>query len=283
MDYKGREGTVKEMTNKWLIIFLIAIPLCLIWHFSQKPSLNGDWPAEYSVRASSVINGEVLTVKNVRNFRYNQEGIAKSINYYDRAYNLNDLIRVWYVYEPFGYAAHSFLSFEFKNGIFLTISIEAKTNKRQTYNAFAGAFRTYPLMYVVADENDAIMLRANVRKNQVILYPTTVNSKDARSLLLEMMREVNSLNSNPKWYNTVNANCTSLIAYHINQVWSDAIPYSWKLIFSGYADEIFYDKKIIATKLTLKEAKKYYNITEKSRKIGDVSDYSRLIRQGIDE
>lgn len=271
------------INKKWITLFFLAVILfCLIFHFNQKPLLEDNWPITYSVGASSQLDGDMLAVKNVRNFRYDDKENVISADYYDRAYNLNDLVKVWYIYEPFGYAAHSLLSFEFKNDIFLTISIEAKTNKKQTYNAFAGIFRSYPLMYVVADENDSILMRANVRKNQVILYPTTVSPADGRKLLLEMMNEVNDLNVNPKWYNTLTANCTSLIAYHINQVWPGIIPFSWKLIFSGFADEIFFQKGWMDTKLSLEEAKEYYNITEKSRKAGDVFNYSRLIREGID-
>jgi hypothetical protein len=270
------------INKKWLtFLFLATILCCLIWHFNQKPPLIDDWPSEYLVTTSSTVDGDLLMVKNVRNFRYDQEGIVTSINYYDKTYNLSDLVKVWYIYEPFGYAAHSLLSFEFKNNIFLTISIEAKTNKKQTYNAFAGVFRTYPLMYVVADENDAIILRANVRKNQVILYPTTFSPENTRDLLLEMLGEVNRLNDNPKWYNTITANCTSLIVDHINKVSSSKIPYSWKLVFAGYADEVFYDAGLLDTNLSLEEAKKQYNVTELSKNAGDVSDYSILIRKNI--
>lgn len=268
--------------NIFIVILFLILAVILIVHFNKKPLLNDDWPIGYSKMAFSEINGDLLTVKNVRNFRYNSDETVINANYYDKTYNLNDLIKVWYIYEPFGYAAHSFLSFEFKDNVFLTISIEAKTNKNQSYNAFAGIFRTYPLMYVVADENDAVLMRANIRKNQVILYPTIATPEQGKKLLLEMLSEVNELNTNPKWYNTITANCTSLIAYHVNQVWPNTIPYSWKLVFAGFADELVYDHKLIDTNLTLKEAKVFYNITEKSREIGDVYNYSILIREEID-
>ncbi|HNP79692.1 MAG TPA: DUF4105 domain-containing protein [Candidatus Pacearchaeota archaeon] len=270
------------MKKKKIIIsiFLILI-ISLIWHFNKKPLLNDDWPIGYSKTASSELNENLLSIKNIRNFTYDEGEKVISADYYDRTYNLNELKRVWYVYEPFGYAAHSLLSFEFENNVFLTISIEAKTNIHQSYNAFAGVFRTYPLMYVVADERDSLLVRANIRKNNVVLYPTTTNKEDARKLLLEMLREVNELNTRPKWYNTLNANCTSLIAYHVNQVWPNTIPYSWKLVFSGFSDELVYDHGFIDTSLSLKEAKIYYDITERSRVTGNNPNYSIIIREGI--
>jgi len=269
-----------KSNKKYIILFFCLLFLILlICHFNKKPPLNDNWPDSYSITSSSQLNENLLTIKNVRNFRYGEKENVLNVNYYDKTYNLDDLIRVWYIYEPFGYAAHSFLSFEFKNDIFLTISIEAKTNNHQTYNASAGIFRSYPLIYVVADENDSILMRTNVRRNRVILYPMTMSSEDGKNLLLEMMREVNDLNVNPKWYNTINANCTNLIAYHINKINPGKIPSSWKLILAGFADEVFYDKNLLDTNLPFKEAKSYYDITEKSREIGDVYNYSKLIRE----
>lgn len=268
-----------------IIVFAcLGILSFLIWHYSQKPPLNADWPETYSILPASEVNGNLLTIKNVRNFRYNPDESVAKVAYYDRTYNLDDLVKVWYIYEPFGYAAHSFLSFEFKNDIFVTISIEAKTTKEQKYDAWVGLLRSYPLIYVVADENDAVLMRANIRKNQVILYPTTVSAEAGKKLLLELLKETNELYFQPKWYNTVTANCTTLIGDHINNVWPNTIkPYEyWELIIAGYADDLAYNKKWIDTNLSLKEAKQYFNISEKSKSLGDVPNYSRLIREGID-
>lgn len=270
---------IGRIRNK--IIIAVIVVFLLIVHFNQEAPSSGDWPLTYAVLPTSELRDNLLTVRNIRNFKYGADESVVSADYYDRTYDINRLVGVWYIYEPFGQAAHNLLSFEFEDDVFLTVSIEARTNKNQSYDAYAGVFRVYPLIYVVADEKDALFVRANIRKNQVVMYPTDASPEEAKLLLLDMMKSVNRLSIHPEWYNTLNANCTSLIATHVNDVWSGTIPYSLKLLFTGYSDEIVYDKGWILTDLSLKEAREHFNISERSGSVGYVDDYSRLIRKGI--
>jgi hypothetical protein len=270
---------IGRMRNKIIIGFVVIF--LLIIHFNQEAPSAGDWPLSYAILPTSELHDNLLTVRNIRNFKYGADESVVSADYYDRTYDINRLVGVWYIYEPFGQAAHNLLSFEFEDDIFLTVSIEARTNKNQSYDAYAGVFRVYPLIYVLADEKDAIFVRANVRKNQVVMYPTDASPEEAKLLLLNMMKSVNEISIHPKWYNTLNANCTSLIATHVNDVWPGTIPYSLKLLFTGYSDEIVYDKKWILTDLPLKEAKDHFNISGISNSVGYSDDYSRIIRKNI--
>ena len=263
-----------------LIVTLLLIFFC--FHFFKKPLIDDNWPEPLSVLSISEFNENKITIKNIRNFRYGKDETEIYPAYYDKTYNLDKLKKVWYVFEPFDNVAHSFLSFEFEDNIFLTISIEARTNKSQIYNSWVGLFRSYPLIYVVSDERDAILMRTNIRKNEIILYPMTLSQKQGIDLLVGMLEEANNLRENPKWYNTVTANCTSLVFDHFNTVLFKPIPYSWKLLLTGYSDDLAFDNNLIDTSLNLEEAMIKYNITDKSRQIGDNPDYSVLIRQGIE-
>lgn len=274
---------MKIKSKKIIAIFLcLAFVVALILYLCQTPPTNSNWPLGYSTTAFSQTNNNVLTVKNVRNFRYDPEGNITKAEYYDRSYNLDDLTKVWYIYEPFGNnAAHNFLSFEFKDNIFLTISIEARTNKSQEYDGYVGLLRSYPLIYVVADERDALYLRTNVRKNQVVLFPTKASPENGRKLLIELFSEINNLNKNPKWYNSLTDNCTTLIARHINNVWPSKVPsFSWKM-YNTHSDEIPYDNGWIDTNLPLKEAEKHFNILQKAQSITDIENYSKIVRDNL--
>ncbi|MFA6252147.1 MAG: DUF4105 domain-containing protein [Candidatus Paceibacterota bacterium] len=274
---------MKITSKKLVATFLcLVIAIALICYFGQTPPTNSDWPLGYSVTASSQINKNQLTVKNIRNFRYDQEGNVIKAEYYDQVYNLDELTKVWYIYEPFGNnAAHNLLSFEFRNNIFLTVSIEARTSKSQEYDGYVGLLRSYPLIYVVADERDTLFLRTNVRKNQVVLFPTKASPEAGRKLLIELFNEVNRLNQNPKWYNSLTDNCTTLIARHINSIYMGAVPsFSWKM-YNTHSDEIPYDKGWIDTNLSLKEAEQYFNISQKGQSITDIENYSKIVRENL--
>lgn len=274
---------IKTMNKKQKKLFFISISVIVLtfffWQILKKPLADDNWPETYAVLTTSEINENIINIKNIRNFRYNPDETVNSVDYYDKSYDLNELKKVWFVFEPFGAVAHTFLSFEFENDVFLTISIEARTNKKQEYNAYIGLLRSYPLIYVIADEKDSFLLRTNIRKNQINLYPMNFTQKQEKDLLVNMLKEANRLKDNPKWYNTFSANCTNLLFEHLNSVLDNKIPYSWKILFTGFSDDLVFDNNLVV----LKKNENKYNITKKSKEIGDIKNYSIQIRKSIND
>jgi hypothetical protein len=269
-----------------LSAFGVFLVLFLIWQFSLKVPTQGNWQTPLAVQSTAEFKGDRVTVRNVRNFRYAGSEREEDLRpvYDDRTYDLNKVRKVWYVTEPFKglpIAAHTFLSFEFSDGNFLSISIEARKKKGQVYNLFKGVLHTYPLMYIAADERDVILMRANIRKNTVYLYPVKLSKpEEGKILLRDMLERMNDLVIHPKWYNTLWANCTSSIAWHVNRIWPGklgVIP--WEVWVSGYADRLAFKRGLIDTDLPLDEARIRFDISKKSQLIGDVQDYSKRIRE----
>ena len=275
----------KNKTKK-IIFFTVILVLAVsaVFYFSQKPPLQGDWQEQLAVVSTAQFNGDFVTVKNVRNFRYYPAEADMHPGYYDKTYNLNEIKKVWYVTEPFNenkLAAHTFLSFEFNNGDFLAISIEARKTKQQKYSTFKGIFHTYPLVYIAADERDVLFLRANIRKDNVYVYPVKLERQEnARILLVDMLNKMNKLVSDePAWYNTFFANCTSSIAQHVNKISNNHIAtLSWQLWLTASADELALKHGFLDTDLSIDAARKKFQVNEKSEKIGDVPEYSTEIR-----
>lgn len=273
-----------KILKKLIYFLLIFIVLFVSWQLLKKPKLEGDWQQHLATPSMAEFNGDFVTVKNVRNYRYGPTEKDMQPAYYDRTYDLRDVKKVWYVTEPFNenqMAAHTFVSFEFGSGDFLSISIEARKTKDQVYSIWKGFLRTYPLMYVAADERDVILLRANLRKDKVYLYPIKLEKpENARLLLVDMLTTMNELvTTKPTWYNTLFANCTSAIAKHVNKLSPDRIsPFSWRLWLTASADELAHEVGLIDTDLSIEEARKKYSINEASMKAGDVPNYSILIR-----
>ena len=245
-----------------------------------------DWQEHLAVPSTAIFEGDMVTVKNVRNFRYTPTEADIRPGYYDKTYDLSKIKKVWYVTEPFNeseYAAHTFLSFEFEDGDFLSITIEARKTKDQKYSMWQGLLRTYPLIYIASDERDVVLLRANVRKDNVYVYPVkTSESENMRILLVDMLKRMNEIQETPVWYNTIFANCTSAIAHHINKIAPGRIPtFSWQLLLTGHADELALDRGLLDTDLPIDEARQKYRINEVSERVGDVPEYSKLIRESF--
>ena len=267
-----------------VILVFLGLALFLFRYFCVQPKMEGDWQQQFAIPSEASFEGDMVTIKNVRNFRYYPEEKDQHPDYYDRSYDLNAVKKVWYISEPFNenkLAAHTFLSFEFDNGDFLAITIEAKKEVGQEYSTWKGIMRNYPLMYIATDERDALMLRANIRKDNVYVYPVKLSDpENGRLLLADMLDRMNKLNKELEWYNTLWHNCTSEIAYHINRISSGRIAgYDWRYFITSRADQFALENGLLDTDLPIEEAREKYLVTEKSLKIGDVPEYSKLIRE----
>lgn len=270
---------------KWVGLgALVVLVIFLVWQLTKKPSLTGNWQMQLATPSTAEFNGDLVTVRNVRNYRYFPKEENMHPGYYDKTYDLNKIKQVWYVAEPFNenkIAAHTFVSFEFENGDFLAITIEARKTQDQVYSVWKGMLRTYPLIYIAADERDVLLLRANLRKDNVYVYPVKFSKPENKRLLLtDMLNRMNGLLEKPTWYNTLWANCTSSIVYHVNKLDPNRVSnFSWQLWLTASADELALKRGLLDTSLSIEEARKKYLVTEKSLKIGDVPEYSKLIRQ----
>ncbi len=265
------------------VLFIFILVCFFTWQFFKKPETNANWMKEFQVLQTAEFNGDIVTVKNVRNFRYSEDENPTQISYYDQDYNLQKISKLWYIVEPFKsreFAAHTFLSFEFFDGKFLTISIEARKKVGQDYSLIKGILKTYPLIYVAADERDAILVRTNIRKDKIFLYPVKASTQEVKDLFVDMLLRMNNLAVNPQWYNTFTANCTSSIAYHINKIWPGRVPkFSWQIWITGYAEKLAFNEGLIDTNLTIEDAREKYYITQKAQEIGDDYNFSQKIRE----
>jgi hypothetical protein len=277
----------KSIFKKIGLTILVLVAIFLIWQGSKVPRKEGDWQEHLKVQSKAEFSGDLVTVKNVRNFRYSPTEADMHPAYYDRTYDLRTIKKIWYVTEPFrenASLAHTFLSFEFNNGDFLAITIEARKQKGEVYTIWKGMVRTYPLTYIAADERDVVLMRANVRNDKVYAFPVKTSSpENARLLLADMLQTMNDIADKPVWYNTLWANCTSRIAYHVNRITPGRIsPLSWQLLLTANADELALKSGLLDTDLPIEQAREKYLISDVSKKVGDVPNYSKLIRAGLE-
>jgi len=274
----------KKFFKRFLVILLYFIIFFLVWQAFKKPATVGNWQEQLAITSKAEFDGDIVIVKNVRNFRYYPTEHDMHADYYDKTYNLNEIKKVWFTSEPFNankVAAHTFVSFEFNSGDFLAISIEARKTKDQTYSIWKGMIRTYPLIYIAADERDLTLLRANIRKDKVYVYPVKLEDKgNARLLLVDMLEKMNKLSVEPEWYNTFFSNCTSSIVKHINKLSPRRISmFSWQLWLTASADELALKHGLLDTDLSIEKAREKFFVTDISQKIGDVPNYSKVIRK----
>lgn len=257
--------------NRKKIVGLSVVLLMLmytLYFVSRVPSQDGDWKEPYRVLPEVSVSGDILSVRHVRDFRYDAGGAVTERQYFDKEYLLSELKDVWFGISHFGdYGlAHAFASFEFSNGEFLVVSIEARMRRDQTdYRPVEGAFRRYTKFIVLATEQDVIGLRSHIRKERVYLYRLNGSMLQGRALLLNYMRHAETLTSHPEFYNTLSDNClTGLLAesgrYGAMHDWLD-----YRILLPGYADELLLEKALIGEGVA-------------SRAANDVTQYMAQLR-----
>ena len=289
---------------RWRALAVMALAfVAVLAAFGRiTPSNDRDWKAEVAVLPYASFDGERVTLHNIRNFEYRSE-TDFTPRYYDKTFDLSRLASVDLIasYWAGPAIAHIFLSFGFADGTearaarhgcrdcgfgpndYLAISIERRDERGEGYSAVRGLFKQYELMYVVADERDVIRLRTNVRRDppeEVYLYRLRGTTDNARRVLLEYLREINRLREHPEFYNTLTTNCTGNIWLHA-RVNPGHVPYSWKILASGYVPEYLYEQGRLDTRLPFAELQRRAHINALARAADDAPDFSRRIRAGL--
>jgi len=266
------------------ICLIAAFALTLLWWLTLTPRNDRDWDPRVSVLPSAVINGDMITVSNVRNFKYRSATDYKP-NYYERTYDLSKIQTLDFIICYWGdnkHTAHSMLSFGFSDGKYLCLSVEARLNSGEEYSGLGGLFRKYELIYILADERDMIRARTNFRQERVHLYPTISPPDNVRILFLDIIKRVNDLNASPEFYNTITNNCTTTLASSGRKILPPN-PFDIRLLLNGHADRMAFDNGWIKTKDSFEATRKRHFINQYVKGEPNTENFSRLIRPHLSE
>jgi Domain of unknown function (DUF4105) len=258
--------------------------LLLAWWQGVEPSNDRDWQTEVAVLPYATVSGDLVTVHNIRNFDYRTETDFTPA-YYDKAFDLRklqgvDLVAVYWMGPAI---AHTILSFAFEGGDHLAFSIETRKEKGEGYSTIKGFFRQYEIYYVVADERDVVRLRTNYRKDppeHAYLYRVHGPVENGRRLFLQYIEKINSLKDRPEWYNTLTTNCTTNIWAH-TRINPGHLPFSWKILASGYVPEYLYEAGRLNNTLPFAELQRLSEINARAQAADKAADFSVRIREGL--
>ena len=248
---------IQYLTFLILSVFLF-FPIWVLHLFFRKASNNATWKQQYSKLATIELHDDQIIVNNLRDFRYNNDESVTQANFTKEIYYLSKMQKVWYGISHFGPNgfAHVFLSFEFDDGKYLVVSIEARLKKKHKgFNALRGLFGTYTKSIILATEQDVIGLRSHKRKEKVYLYPLEISELYTKALLLNYLGRAQSLNVKPAFYNSILDNCmTGLLEESLEYggivSWMDR-----RILLPGYSDELAYENAFIDTSVPFKDLK----------------------------
>jgi hypothetical protein len=260
------------------LVLVVAGALAL--RATSHPRGSYDWVPEQSRLARVRVAGDTVRIHDVRSFLYGDSGRVTP-RWVDRTYRLDHLSRVWFAVSPFASwrgPAHTFMSFEFTDSTFVSVSVEARKEVGQTYSPLRGAFRAYQLMLVIGEEPDIVGLRANVWNDPVYLSPGKATPEQARALFLALLERARGLVGSPEYYNTITNNCATNLAWAVNRIAPEHAPWSPALLLPGYADEYAERQGLLDVTETLDSVREKYRINDRAHAAWGRPDYSFAIR-----
>jgi hypothetical protein len=272
--WQGRPGMA-------LLAFAPAFGAVVFWWQQIKPTNDRMWADDVARITSGTIEGNQVTLHNVRNFdwRTNDDYTQR---WETRVYHLDRLDSVDMVMSYWdGWAiAHMLVSFGFDDGQYVAFSVEVRREKNKNYSEIGGFFKRYGLSIIAADERDVIRVRTNVRGEDDYLYRIRMPVPAMRSLFLGYVEQADRLVNEPRFYNTITVNCTTLV-YHMMKRIVGYLPWSYRLLFTGYLPAYVYRVGGLDQRYSPAELRTLGRITDRARQSDRSNTFSEDIRRGI--
>jgi len=263
------------------LIYPLAIAGLLFWWDSIPARNDRNWADDLAQTTVGVVNGPDVTLANVRNFDWRTE-TDYAVNWETRTYDLDKLASVDLLlsYWSGPAIAHTLVSFGFTDGSFVTFSVEIRKEKHERFSEIGGFFKEFETSIIAADERDIVRLRTNIRKEDVYLYRIAMTKPAMRSLFMAYVDQANGLAETPRFYNTITANCTTIVYEMVARIVPD-LPLDYRLIFSGYLAEYIETVKGLTPGFTLEQLRAAGRIIMRAQDVDNAPDFSARIRDGI--
>ena len=215
---------------------------------SKTPRADRDWKPKLTRVASfeGLADGR-YHLDALRDYKFASGGVEMP-GWREAEINASDIAEMWFFVEPFSgnpLFAHSFLSFVFEGDgpqpTVISVSIEARLEKGETYTALAGTLRNYELMYVWSTERDITTRIAVGLDHELYAYKVELEPQHMRRIFEYFVRRTNELAERPRFYNTLHSNCTNELAKAVNEAFPNALPWHKSWVMTGRSAEWLFD------------------------------------------
>ena len=273
---------VLRASSAWALLPAIGLfALVLVPWLRIQPSNDRDWKPEFARTGWSEIEGDRITLHEVRNFDYDPEG-AVTERWESRVVHLSNLRGIDLFLDAFmgEWIAHPLVSFDFGDEGRLVLSIETRREKNESFSMIGGLYKMFELQYLFGDERDFIRVRTNLRREPVYVYKLQGTEALFREFFLESLNAQNQLKKHPRFYNVVTANCTTSLRTqrHGDERGRTDI----RLLLNGKLDAMLAERGAFAVDdIPFEELRRRSLITPVAQEAHEDPLFSERIRKGV--
>lgn len=220
----------------WSVVALAALGVGG-WYQTITPRADRDWAVDVSRGVTARVSGEIVTLDNIRDFDWHSADeamprwISRSVDL-DQLETVDMITSVWDNPD----IAHLLVSFGFSTGEHVVYSVEIRREAGEAFSEIGGFFRQFELVLIAATERDIVRLRTDLRREEVRMYPVILTPEQRRTMFLAYVDLARQLEAAPRFYNTITANCTTVV-YGLALGLKSDLPLNDKLILSGRLPE----------------------------------------------
>jgi Domain of unknown function (DUF4105) len=221
-----------------VLLFLIAFAISII---AKTPRLDRNWVEHLARMPDIKMDEDGFSLGPATDWTYDAKGPTTK-GTVDFAAKYSDLKNVWFMVEPQpggGYAAHTLLLFEFAGDRIIGVTVEARREVGEEYDAFQGLFNKFELAYIWSTAKELLTRRAVYLAKEIFVYPLALTEKQKADFLKALLMQTQSLEAKPRFYNTIVSNCTNELG-KVAQ-----IPWHYSFVLTGYSPQYLYRLKYI--------------------------------------
>ncbi len=259
----------------WPALAALALALLLWFFLALRPRLDRDWAPDVSRIVTGEAQGDLITLHDIRTFHWTSETEADHAWRSD-SFDLRQITGADLFTSVWGNPkiAHLLLSFAFADGRHLVFSVEIRRERGEVFSSIGGFFRQFELALIAAPEEDILRLRTNLRREEVRRYPLTLSPAQLRKIFLSYLALGNRLARRARFYNTLTANCTTIV-WQLVRVGAPEFGWHRSVLLSGLLPDWLHRVGLIED-----PAKRGHGvrITPLAQSAPEGADYSQVIR-----
>ncbi|NBV77081.1 DUF4105 domain-containing protein [bacterium] len=224
----------------YLAAILAGVILFFIAKNLWRPRLDRAWIPLHEKQPRLAITGHMLTIENVRHARYRSE-FEYDVTWTTESYGLNMLSGAYFVTEPYALLqAHTFLILDF-SGKKVCLSVEVRKTEMKDFKVWHVITNNYEIFYIIADEDDVVKLRRDVRKDPLHYNELNFSTDELRALVNSIQSETNKYNERAWWYRLLHRNCTTEPLRNIRNARPGIPSWSWKYVATTEAEKLLHE------------------------------------------